>query len=391
MPSLFEPYALGPIHLANRIVMAPMTRSRARNPMLAPDSDTALYYAQRASAGLIVTEGALISAEGRGWAFAPGMHTPEQIAGWRAVTAAVHAKGGKIFAQIWHVGRASHLSLQADGKPPVSSVATQTEGAVSYGFDASGRLAYLPQSKPRALRIDEIPERTADFVQAARNAIGAGFDGVELHGANGYLFEQFINGALNNRNDAYGGSIRNRLRFTLETVDAVVTAIGKARTGIRLSPYGRYNDMRSFSDEAETWLSLASQLAKRDLAYVHISDQTTLAGTGIPPGFLKEFRQTYTGTLIVAGGYLRDTGQAVLDAGDADLIAIGRPFISNPDLVERLRDGRSLTEPDRATFYDGGPHGYVDYPTSPSRTAPPAPQAQRPTRHPPQDAPRSPR
>jgi N-ethylmaleimide reductase len=363
MPSLFDPYDLGPIRLKNRIVMAPMTRSRARNAAIAPDADTAIYYRQRASAGLIVTEGAPVSVEGRGWAFSPGIYRPEQIAAWRRVTDAVHARGGRIFAQIWHNGRASHVSHQENCQAPVSSVDTQAQGVISFAFDAEGKPAMLPQSEPRALRLDEIPRVIGDFVQAARNAIAANFDGIELHGANGYIFEQFINGALNTRNDRYGGPlIENRLRFALETVDAVAAAIGGERTGIRLSPFGRYNDMHPFDDEAETWLTLATELSSRRLAYVHISDQTTLGAESIPDDFLKEFRHAYAGTLILAGGYLRANGQAALDAGRADLIAIGRPFISNPDLVERLRNNWPLNEADRATFYTAGPRGYVDYP-----------------------------
>jgi 2,4-dienoyl-CoA reductase-like NADH-dependent reductase (Old Yellow Enzyme family) len=202
-----------------------------------------------------------------------------------------------------------------------------------------------------------------DFVQAARNARAAGLDGVELHAANGYLFEQFINGTLNSRDDRYGGpSIENRLRFTLETVDAVASAIGRERTGIRLSPFGRYNDMPPFNGELETSLTLAAELTKRDLAYVHISDQATLGAQAIPGGIIDKFRRAYSGTLILAGGYLLDSGQAALDAGLADLIAIGRPFISNPDLVERLRNGWPLVVPDRSTFYHGGRKGYIDYP-----------------------------
>jgi N-ethylmaleimide reductase len=364
MPSLFDPYELGPIHLANRIVMAPMTRSRARNAELAPDADTALYYAQRASAGLIVTEGSPITVQGRGWAFTPGIHTPEQIAGWRIVTDAVHARGGVIFAQIWHVGRANHISLQKNRQVPVSSVNVQAKGVVSFSFDEAGNPAFMPQSEPRALEAGEMLSVTEDFVQAARNGRIANMDGVELHAANGYLFEQFINGALNTRRDQYGGaSIANRLRFTLETVDAVAAEIGSERTGIRLSPFGRYNDMHPFGDEEETWLTLAGELTSRKLAYVHISDQETLGEQAIPAGFVDQFRRAYTGTLILAGGFSGETGQAALDAGRADLIAIGRPFISNPDLVERLRNGWPLVTEDRATFYQGGRAGYVDYPT----------------------------
>jgi N-ethylmaleimide reductase len=365
MPALFDPYDLGPIPLANRIVMAPMTRSRARNVALAPDADIALYYAQRTGAGLIVTEGAPVSRQGRGWAFTPGIYTPAQIAGWRGVSDAVHAKGGVIFAQLWHNGRASHVSLQKDNQAPVSSVDTQGRGVVSFAFDEAGNPAFLPQSKPRALEMHEIPRITDDFVRAARNARTADLDGIELHAANGYLFEQFINGALNTRADRYGGnSIENRLRFTLETVDAVRAAIGGDRTGIRLSPFGRYNDMHPFDGEDETWLTLAAELSNRRLAYVHLSDQATLGAQAIPEGFIDRFRRAYAGTLIVAGGYTKESGQAALDADRADLIAIGRPFISNPDLVYRLRNGWPLAVPDRATFYTAGRHGYIDYPAS---------------------------
>ena len=370
MPSLFAPFDLGPMHLANRIVMAPMTRSRASNVALAPDADVALYYAQRASAGLIVTEGAPITVQGRGWAFTPGIHTSDQIGGWRGVTDAVHAKGGVIFAQIWHVGRANHVSLQKGRQAPVSSVAIQGKGVVSFSFDESGNPAFLPQSEPRALDTDEIAEVTRDFVQAARNCRMANMDGVELHAANGYLFEQFINGALNTRQDRYGGKlIENRLRFTLETVDAVTAAIGNKRTGIRLSPFGRYNDMHPFEDEEETYLKLARELSSRQLAYVHISDQETLGEQAIPEEFVNRFRRAYAGTLILAGGFTKETAQAALDVDRADLIAFGRPFISNPDLVERLRNGWPLADADRTTFYRGGKKGYVDYPAfRPSQT-----------------------
>jgi len=363
MPSLFEPYDLGPLKLANRIVMAPMTRSRARNAALAPDADIALYYAQRASAGLIITEGAPISVQGRGWAFTPGIYTAEQINHWRGVTELVHEKGGVIFAQLWHVGRANHVSLQRDGQAPVSSVDTQARGVVSFGFDENCDPQFLPQSKPRSLRIAEIAAVTQEFVQAALNARSANMDGIELHAANGYLFEQFINGALNTRADRYGGrAIENRLRFTLETVDAVAEQIGSERTGIRLSPFGRYNDMHPFDDEQETYLALANELSSRRLAYVHISDQETLGEQAIPQDFVDRLRRAYTGTLILAGGFNRESAQSALDAHRADLIAFGRPFISNPDLVERLRNGWPLADPDRTTFYHGGRSGYVDYP-----------------------------
>lgn len=363
MPSLFDPYDLGPIRLANRVVMAPMERSRARNAAMAADANTARYFAQRAGAGLIITGSASISIEGHGWGFAPAIFTPEQVDAWRRVTEAVHAEGGVIFAQLRHAGRATHTSL-VGGQPPVSSVERQARNTITFAIDAEGNPAMLPQSKPRALRTGEIPRVTLEFVQAARNAIAAGFDGVEIHAANGYLFDQFINGALNTRTDRYGGpAIENRLRFTLETVDAVIGAIGSERIGIRLSPFGRYNDMPPFEDEAETYLTLAAELSRRNLAYVHISDQTKwVDDVSIPGNFLKELRQAYRGTLILAGGYLRENGQAAIDAGCADLIAMGKPFLANPDLVERLRNDWPLNEPDRATFYTAGPKGYTDYP-----------------------------
>jgi N-ethylmaleimide reductase len=363
MPSLFDPYDLGPIRLANRVVMAPMERSRARNAAMAADANTALYFAQRAGAGLIITGSASVSIEGHGWGFAPAIFTPEQVDAWRGVTEAVHAEGGVIFAQLRHAGRATHASI-VGGQPPVSSVERQARNTITFAIDADGKPAMLPQSKPRALRTGEIPRVILEFVQAARNAIAAGFDGVEIHAANGYLFDQFINGELNTRDDRYGGPpLENRLRFTLETVDAVVAAIGSGRIGIRLSPFGRYNDMPPFEGEAETYLALARELSKRSLAYVHISDQTKwVDDVSIPGDFLKQLRQAYRGTLILAGGYLGDNGQAAIDAGCADLIAMGKPFLANPDLVERLRNDWPLNAWDSKTFYTEGPAGYTDYP-----------------------------
>lgn len=363
MTSLFTPYQMGPLRLANRIVMAPMERSRARNAAMAADANTALYFSQRAGAGLIISGSLSISIEGHGWGFAPGIFTQEQVDSFRPVTEAVHAKGGVIFAQLRHAGRSTHTSI-VGGKPPVSSVALQAQNSITFALDAEGNPAYLPQSKPRALRTEEIPRVTKEFVRAARNAIAAGFDGVEIHAANGYLFDQFINAALNTRDDRYGGrSIENRLRFTLETIDAVIAAIGSERIGIRLSPYGRYGDTPPFEEEAETYLTLVRELSRRKLAYVHISDQTKwVDDVSIPKGFQEALRQAYDGTLILTGGYLKENGQAALDAEYADLIAIGKPFVANPDLVERLRNNWPLNEWDSATFYTAGSKGYTDYP-----------------------------
>ena len=361
MSTLFDRFDLGGLALRNRIVMAPMTRSRATTTV--PDALTATYYAQRAGAGLIVTEGAQVSEQARGYLFTPGMHTRAQVAGWKTVTAAVHAEGGAIFAQLWHVGRLSHVSLQPGERAPVGPVAKVAEGVQAFGYREDGTPGQMPASTPRALAPGELPGITADFVAAAHNAIEAGFDGVEIHGANGYLFEQFINGGLNTRDDAYGGpGIANRLRFVLETIDAVVAAIGSHRVGIRLSPFNRIFDMPAFDGEAETWLALARELATRDLAYVHLSNREAIvAASG--EGFLATFRDAYAGgTLVLAGNYTPERAAADVADGLADLVAFGRPFIANPDLVERLRNGWPLAEGDSATFYGGGAAGYTDYP-----------------------------
>jgi 2,4-dienoyl-CoA reductase-like NADH-dependent reductase (Old Yellow Enzyme family) len=365
MPSLFDPYDLGPIRLKNRVVMAPMERSRARNRDWVPEAETARYFSQRASAGLIVTGSIAISEWARTWAFEPGLYTAAQIEGWQRVTREVHDHGGVIFGQLRHGGRASHVSHQPNGQAPVSSTETGATKAISMAFDADGRPAFLVQSKPRALRTEEVSRIVSEFGVAARNAREGGLDGVEIHAANGYLPDQFINGTLNTRDDRYGGSIANRIRFTLEVVDAVVDAIGGDHTGIRLSPFGRYNEMAPFHDEAETYLTLAKELSLRKVAYVHISDQTTMGEHGaipVPKNYLKELRQAFGGTLILAGGYLRENGQAAIDANETDLIAIGKPFVANPDLVERLRNRLPLNKWDSTTFYTRGPKGYSDYP-----------------------------
>lgn len=361
MSKLFEPYDLAGLTLPNRVVMAPMTRSRAR--LAVADEQTALYYRQRASAGLIVTEGSQVSVEGRGYLHTPGMHTDEQVAGWRKVTDAVHCEGGRILAQLWHVGRISHVSLQERGEDPVSSVSRAAVDATAFAYDMSDVPAAVHVSRPRALTTFEIGRVVNDFVKAASNAMVAGFDGVEIHAANGYLFDQFLNGALNTRSDRYGGHpIDNHVRFVLETLDAVAFAIGSAKTGIRLSPFGRLHDMRPYSNEDETWFTLAEELSARKLAYVHLSDQRTLGKPGIQKRFLADFRQAYSGTLIQAGGFGKDEAADALNSGIADLIAFGKPFISNPDLVERLKDGSPLTPSDRSTFYGGDSNGYTDYP-----------------------------
>ncbi|GGF62493.1 alkene reductase [Azorhizobium oxalatiphilum] len=362
MSTLFEPTDLAGLPLSNRVVMAPMTRARAESTV--PDDLTVLYYSQRAGAGLIISEGAPVSIEGRGYLFNPGLYTAEQAAGWRRVTDAVHAKGGKIFAQLWHVGRVSHTTLQPGGGAPVSPTATRGPKSMAFAYDSEGKAGLVATSEPRALETEEVTRITQDFVRAARMAIDAGFDGVELHGANGYLFEQFVNGALNQREDRYGGSIENRLRFVLETLDAIIAEIGGDRVGVRISPFGRLFDMEPYVDEAQTWVALAAAFEARSLAYVHLSDQLTIGAEKMPEDFAASFRKTYRGTLIAAGGFTRETAQEALRTGDLDLIAFGRPFIANPDLVERMQQDHPITVPDRATFYGtSGARGYTDYPT----------------------------
>jgi N-ethylmaleimide reductase len=359
MTKLFEPYDLAGLTLSNRIVMAPMTRALAANHV--PDAATALYYRQRASAGLIITEGAPVSEEGRGYLFTPGIYNSEQVAGWRRVTDEVHETGGKIFIQLWHVGRVSHTSLQPQGSKPVSSSNIQATTSHAFAYNEKGEPGNVPTSEPQALSSVQIKRVTADFVRAAQLAMDAKFDGVEIHGANGYLFEQFINSSANNRTDEYGGSIENRLRFLLETVDAMTSAIGGQHVGVRISPFGRLSDMTSFPDEAETWLALAQEFSKRRLAYVHLSDQLTLGATRIPAGFPQKFRRNFTGTLMAAGGFNKETGEAALQSGDLDLVAIGRPFIANPDLVERYKNDWALTPDDRASYYGQTERGYTDF------------------------------
>ncbi|CAG9226929.1 N-ethylmaleimide reductase [Paraburkholderia tropica] len=363
MSLLFESYDLAGTPLSNRIVMAPMTRARALNDM--PDEHTVLYYSQRASAGLMISEGIPVSREGCGYLFNPGLYTDEQAAAWRHVTDAVQARGGKIFAQLWHVGRMSHVSIQPDGLAPVSSMAQTAANSNAYAWIAPGQPGAIQASRPRALEAADIARIRADFVRAARRAIDAGFDGIELHGANGYLFEQFLNGALNTRHDNYGGSIENRIRFMHETLEAIADAIGHSRVAVRLSPFGRLFDMQPYADEAQTWLRVAEVLNDMDLAYVHLSDQLTIGAESIPAGFAARFREAYRGTLMAAGGFTRVSAEAALASGELDLIAFGRPFIANPDLVARMQHGWPIAEADRVTLYgvNGAvTRGYTDYP-----------------------------
>ena len=358
---LFEPFSLGPLILRNRIVMAPMTRCRAGEGNT-PSPLAAEYYAQRATAGLIVTEGLPVSDRARGYLWTPGIYTAEQTRAWADVADAVHRAGGRIFAQIWHVGRVSHDSLQPDGSPPEGPTGEHPDAAVCFAYDADGNPANVPTSPPRALDAYGIARITADFATAARNTLAAGMDGVEIHGANGYLLDEFLNSVVNTRNDAYGGTVENRCRFLLETVDAVADAVGPERTGVRISPNGRFNAMPEDPRMEETFVHLSGELDRRGICYLHVNDQTTFGLPGIPAGLLEKIRDAFRGTLILCGGYDGARARAAIDDGLADLVAFGVPFLANPDLPARLEHDWPLNEADQATFYGGGAEGYTDYP-----------------------------
>jgi 2,4-dienoyl-CoA reductase-like NADH-dependent reductase (Old Yellow Enzyme family) len=362
MSELFQPFEFGDLALRNRIAMAPMTRARTRNGIA--DDLTATYYRQRASAGLIVTEGTPISRTAEGFLFIPGIYTDKQIAGWRKTTEAVHAEGGVIFAQLWHVGRVSHVSNQPGGIAPVSSTDRIAANSQAWGLRDDGSAGPVDVSRPRALSTEEVRGVIDDFAKAAANAVEAGFDGVELHGANGYLIEQFINPLVNDRTDAYrGDTLEGRTRFLLETIDAVIARIGAAKTSVRLSPFGGLFDMGAYPEIEESYLHIADELSKRGIAYVHLMDQKSRGSTAIPLAFLSRFRERFKGVLILAGGMTRERAQQHIANGLIDIAAFGEPFIANPDLVARLRNGWPLAQADRDTHYGGDAHGYTDYPT----------------------------
>ena len=360
MTSLFDPIRFGDIATANRIVMAPLTRDRA-GPGRTPTPLMATYYAQRASAGLIVTEATQISPEGQGYLDTPGLYSAEQVAGWRRVTDAVHARGGKIVVQLWHVGRISHVSLQPNGQAPVSSTARRANGKT---FTAQG---FEDVSQPRALRLDELPRIVTEYRQAARNAIEAGFDGVEVHSANGYLLEQFLRDSINDRTDAYGGPKENRARLLLEVMHAIVAEIGAGRTGLRLSPVTPANDAGQDSDAQGLFNFVVEQLAPLKLAFIHVIEGATGGARDVAPFDYAALRDRYQqghqhGAWIVNNGYTRAMALEAVASGAADLVAFGKPFISNPDLVHRLRIDAPLAALNRDTLYGGSATGYTDYP-----------------------------
>lgn len=353
---LFKPFRLGTLELSNRIVMAPLTRNRATHGTDAPNDLNVEYYRQRASAGLIITEATQISQQGQGYVWTPGIYSAAQVAGWRRVTDAVHAAGGKIFLQLWHVGRISHVSLQPNGAAPVSSSAIR---ANTQTFIESG---FVDVSEPRALTIDEIAVVVRDYAAAAENAKKAGFDGVEIHAANGYLIDQFLKNGVNKRTDIYGGSVENRARFALEVADAILNVWDSSRVGMRVSPVSSFNDIGD-SDPGKILFHLAEALSRRGLAYLHVIEGMMAGPRDNAPFDYLGLRKAFSGAYMANNGYVRDMAIDALAGNRADLIAFGRPFISNPDLVERLRRDAPLAPADRATFYGGGAEGYTDYPT----------------------------
>lgn len=347
---LFQPIQVGELRVKNRIVMAPMTRNRA-NRHDAPHPLNARYYAQRASAGLIITEASQVTPQGKGYPATPGIYSREQVEGWRLVTEAVHARGGHIFLQLWHVGRISHPSLQLGGALPVAPSALAPAG------NAMTETGPQPFVTPRALDLQEIPGIVADFRRAAANAEAAGFDGVELHGANGYLLDQFLRDSTNQRGDAYGGPVENRARLLLEVAEAVAGVVGAGRIGVRLSPLNPFNDIAD-SDPKTTFGYAARELGRLGLAYLHLT-----RGGDSGDFDWAALRRAFGGKVILNGGFDRALADAALSAGIADLVAFGTAYLANPDLAERLRQNAALNAPQRETFYGGGERGYVDYPS----------------------------
>ncbi|QNP47276.1 alkene reductase [Diaphorobacter aerolatus] len=365
--TLFSPIKAGDLHLSNRIAMAPLTRNRS--PDAIPKDITATYYAQRASAGLLITEATAIDPFAQGYSDVPGLYGTEQLDGWKKVTAAVHARGGKIVTQLWHVGRVSHVDLLPDGDPPVAPSAIQAKTRTFLIDKATGEGQFLPTSKPRALQAKEIPVIVHSFVQAARSAVEtAGFDGVEIHAANGYLLDQFLKDGANHRTDDYGGSIENRARLLLEVTRALADAIGGGKVGIRLSPVTPANDIVD-SNPQPLFDYVAKQLAQLGLAYIHVIEGATGGPREIAdrPFDYGQFKDSYRlnggkGAWMVNNGYDAAMAARAIESGHADIVAFGKLFIANPDLVERLHDNAPLNAWDQTTFYGGGEKGYTDYP-----------------------------
>lgn len=359
-PLLFSPYHLRELHLPHRIVMCPMTRCRSLQPGNIPTSLMATYYAQRASAALIITEATQVSLKGQGYSFTPGIHTDDQEEGWKKVTDAVHHNNGRIFLQLWHVGRLSHESFHEDGKP-IAPSAIEPHAKV-WIADQKGVGHLLECSMPRAMTQDDINQVIDQFRSSAKRAIRAGFDGVEIHGANGYLIDQFLRTTSNKRTDDFGGSMENRIRFALEITKAVCDEVGSSRTGIRLSPHIRQRGM-DCPEIIETTLNLVTHLNKLNPAYIHLVEADWDDAPFLPDQFRHDLRKAFKGTLIAAGGYSLEKAESMLQKKLIDLAAFGRPFIANPDLPRRLQMGWPLAMFDSTKLYGGGETGYTDYPT----------------------------
>lgn len=359
--TLLSPIKLGALQLPTRVVMAPLTRSRASQPGDVPTEMNATYYEQRASAGVIISEATQVSPQGKGYAFTPGIHSEAQIEGWRKVTTAVHAAGGRMFLQLWHVGRISRPELQPNGETPVAPSAIRPDGAQTYISNESGMVDVL---EPRALQTDEIPGIVEQYRRGAENARNAGFDGVEIHAANGYLLDQFIRSNSNARTDQYGGSVDNRLRLPLEVVDAVIDIWGTERTGIRVSPTGSFNGMYE-KDPVATFGRFAERLNDIGIAYIEVVEDSFQGNhaSGRPEPVIDAIRAEFQGTYIGNGAYTAEEARERIAAGRCDLVSFGRPFIANPDLVERFRCNAPLNAWDASTFYGGHERGYIDYPS----------------------------
>lgn len=358
---IFSPLKIGDLELKNRVIMAPLTRMRSKQPGNVPYELNAKYYAQRASAGLIISEATQVCQEGQGYPATPGIHSLEQVEGWKLVTDEVHKNGGKIFLQLWHVGRISHRSHQPNQQLPVAPSAIKPSGG-TYSKDWK-QVAF---ETPRALEISEIKDVVEQFKKGALNAKNAGFDGVEVHGANGYLLDQFLQDGSNKRTDIYGGSIENRARLLLEVTDAAIEIFGNGRVGVRLSPYGTFNDM-SDSDPVKLFSYVLKELENRKVAYVHIIEPRSSGAGGSDSAnenaveTAKLFRNSFNGVLISAGGYNPKMAIEAVENDVADAVAFGRLFIANPDLVRRIKEQKELNKYNRATFYGGGEEGYINY------------------------------
>ena len=366
---LFKTTQLGPYTLKNRIVLPPLTRSRSSQPGNIPNDLMATYYRQRSGAGFMVTEGTQIEPRGQGYAWTPGIHSPEQIQGWRKVTDAVHAEGGVIFAQLWHVGRVSHTSLQPGGEAPVAPSAIRADNVKVFIETGPGTGTLADPSTPRALSTEEVKELVELYAQAARNALEAGFDGVELHCANGYLVNQFISAHTNQRDDEYGGSLQNRLRFLREITLAVAGVVGKERVGVRFAPlFATTDEDRVYlglveEDPHQTYIEAVKILEEAGIAYLSLAEADWDNAPELPETFREAVRKTFSGKIIYAGKYTAERANRVIKAGWADLIAFGRPFIANPDLPARIANNWPLNPLDPGSMYGGTDKGYIDYPT----------------------------